>query len=164
MKHSCAVVNTSNMPLAAREASVYTGITIAEYYRDMGCVFFPSGTNFSLWQLLYRFNVIMTADSLSRWAEALREIYDLVSHMAHSSGYPFIAPRLASFYERAGKVWLSLYSILTLSNTTKGYMYRKSPTRGKYYLSRLCQSSRWWFCWSSCSKYSCYCTNFLGAW
>ncbi|KAK8478525.1 hypothetical protein V6N12_046297 [Hibiscus sabdariffa] len=85
MKRTTLVVaNTSNMPVAAREASIYTGITIAEYFRDMG------------------YNVSMMADSTSRWAEALREIS---GWLAADSGYPaYLAARLASFYERAGKV------------------------------------------------------------
>ncbi|KAL6972563.1 hypothetical protein U1Q18_026736 [Sarracenia purpurea var. burkii] len=75
------------MPVAAREASIYTGITIAEYFRDMG------------------YNVSMMADSTSRWAEALREISGRLAEMPADSGYPaYLAARLASFYERAGKV------------------------------------------------------------
>ncbi|THU55512.1 hypothetical protein C4D60_Mb11t07360 [Musa balbisiana] len=78
---------SSNMPVAAREASIYTGITIAEYFRDMG------------------YNVSMMADSTSRWAEALREISGRLAEMPADSGYPaYLAARLASFYERAGKV------------------------------------------------------------
>ncbi|XVE89291.1 hypothetical protein DITRI_Ditri19aG0190800 [Diplodiscus trichospermus] len=87
MKRTTLVANTSNMPVAAREASIYTGITIAEYFRDMG------------------FNVSMMADSTSRWAEALREISGRLAEMPADSGYPaYLAARLASFYERAGKV------------------------------------------------------------
>jgi len=81
------VANTSNMPVAAREASIYTGITLAEYFRDMGM------------------NVSMMADSTSRWAEALREISGRLAEMPADQGYPaYLAARLASFYERAGKV------------------------------------------------------------
>jgi len=81
------VANTSNMPVAAREASIYTGITLAEYFRDMG------------------FNISMMADSTSRWAEALREISGRLAEMPADSGYPaYLGARLASFYERAGKV------------------------------------------------------------
>ena len=81
------VANTSNMPVAAREASIYAGITIAEYFRDMGL------------------NVSMMADSTSRWAEALREISGRLAEMPADSGYPaYLGARLASFYERAGKV------------------------------------------------------------
>lgn len=87
MKRTALVANTSNMPVAAREASIYTGITISEYFRDMG------------------FNVSMMADSTSRWAEALREISGRLSEMPADSGYPaYLGARLASFYERAGRV------------------------------------------------------------
>merc|ERR1719252_404424 len=87
MNHTCLVANTSNMPVAAREASIYTGITLAEYYRDMG------------------YNMAMMADSTSRWAEALREISGRLGEMPADSGYPaYLAARLASFYERAGLV------------------------------------------------------------
>jgi len=87
MKRTLLVANTSNMPVAAREASIYTGITISEYYRDMGL------------------NVAMMADSTSRWAEALREISGRLAEMPADSGYPaYLAARLASFYERAGRV------------------------------------------------------------
>lgn len=81
------IANTSNMPVAAREASLYTGITIAEYYRDMG------------------YHVAMMADSTSRWAEALREISGRLEEMPAEEGYPSYLPsRLAAFYERAGRV------------------------------------------------------------
>merc|ERR1711966_603892 len=87
MKRTTLVANTSNMPVAAREASIYTGITLAEYMRDMGM------------------NVSMMADSTSRWAEALREISGRLAEMPADQGYPaYLAARLASFYERAGKV------------------------------------------------------------
>merc|ERR1711937_688051 len=87
MKRTTLVANTSNMPVAAREASIYTGITLAEYIRDMG------------------YNVSMMADSTSRWAEALREISGRLAEMPADSGYPaYLAARLASFYERSGKV------------------------------------------------------------
>uniref|UniRef100_A0A915JQF1 H(+)-transporting two-sector ATPase n=1 Tax=Romanomermis culicivorax TaxID=13658 RepID=A0A915JQF1_ROMCU len=116
MKRTCLVANTSNMPVAAREASIYTGktylgqftnfhtptfilvilvmffywrtgITLSEYFRDMG------------------YNVAMMADSTSRWAEALREISGRLGEMPADSGYPaYLAARLASFYERAGRV------------------------------------------------------------
>jgi len=85
MKRTCLVANTSNMPVAAREASIYTGITLAEYFRDQGL------------------NVAMMADSTSRWAEALREISGRLGEMPADSGYPaYLAARLAAFYERAG--------------------------------------------------------------
>lgn len=87
MKRTSLVANTSNMPVAAREASIYTGITLAEYYRDQGK------------------NVAMMADSTSRWAEALREISGRLAEMPADSGYPaYLGARLASFYERAGRV------------------------------------------------------------
>merc|ERR1711934_892559 len=87
MQRTTLVANTSNMPVAAREASIYTGITLAEYFRDMG------------------YNYSMMADSTSRWAEALREISGRLAEMPADSGYPaYLAARLASFYERAGKV------------------------------------------------------------
>jgi len=87
MKRTCLVANTSNMPVAAREASIYTGITLAEYFRDMG------------------YNFSMMADSTSRWAEALREISGRLAEMPADSGYPaYLGARLASFYERAGSV------------------------------------------------------------
>jgi len=85
MKRTCLVANTSNMPVAAREASIYTGITIAEYFRDMGM------------------HVAMMADSTSRWAEALREISGRLGEMPADGGYPaYLSARLARFYERAG--------------------------------------------------------------
>ena len=87
MQRTILVANTSNMPVAAREASIYTGITLAEYFRDMGL------------------NCSMMADSTSRWAEALREISGRLAEMPADSGYPaYLGARLASFYERAGKV------------------------------------------------------------
>lgn len=87
MERTCLVANTSNMPVAAREASIYTGITLAEYYRDMG------------------YNVSMMADSTSRWAEALREISGRLAEMPADSGYPaYLGAKLAQFYERAGLV------------------------------------------------------------
>ncbi|EMF12313.1 vacuolar ATP synthase catalytic subunit A [Sphaerulina musiva SO2202] len=87
MKRTCLIANTSNMPVAAREASIYTGITISEYFRDMGK------------------NVAMMADSSSRWAEALREISGRLGEMPADQGFPaYLGAKLASFYERAGKV------------------------------------------------------------
>merc|ERR1712212_1475993 len=86
MKRTALVANTSNMPVAAREASIYTGITLSEYFRDQGQ------------------NVSMMADSTSRWAEALREISGRLAEMPADSGYPaYLGARLASFYERAGR-------------------------------------------------------------
>lgn len=87
MQRTCLVANTSNMPVAAREASIYTGITLSEYFRDMG------------------FNVSMMADSTSRWAEALREISGRLAEMPADAGYPaYLGTKLAQFYERAGRV------------------------------------------------------------
>merc|ERR1712014_546198 len=87
MQRTTLVANTSNMPVAAREASIYTGVATAEYFRDMG------------------YNVAMMADSTSRWAEALREISGRLAEMPADAGYPaYLGARLASFYERAGKV------------------------------------------------------------
>jgi V/A-type H+-transporting ATPase subunit A len=87
MERTVLIANTSNMPVAAREASIYTGITIAEYFRDMG------------------YNIAIMADSTSRWAEALREISGRLEEMPAEEGYPAYLPsRLAQFYERAGDV------------------------------------------------------------
>lgn len=87
MKRTTLIANTSNMPVAAREASIYTGITVAEYFRDQGM------------------NVAMMADSSSRWAEALRELSGRLGEMPADQGYPaYLGAKLASFYERAGKV------------------------------------------------------------
>merc|ERR1719197_1529954 len=87
MQRTTLVANTSNMPVAAREASIYTGVTTAEYFRDQG------------------FNVGMMADSTSRWAEALREISGRLAEMPADSGYPaYLGARLAAFYERSGRV------------------------------------------------------------
>ncbi len=87
MQRTVLIANTSDMPVAAREASVYTGITIAEYYRDMG------------------YNVAVIADSTSRWAEALREMSGRLEEMPGEEGYPaYLGSRLAQFYERAGRV------------------------------------------------------------
>jgi V/A-type H+-transporting ATPase subunit A len=87
MNRTVLIANTSNMPVAAREASVYTGITLAEYYRDMG------------------YDVALMADSTSRWAEAMREISGRLEEMPGEEGYPaYLASRLAQFYERAGIV------------------------------------------------------------
>ncbi|WP_461205508.1 V-type ATP synthase subunit A [Clostridium sp. DL1XJH146] len=87
MKRTVLIANTSNMPVAAREASIYTGITIAEYFRDMG------------------YSVALMADSTSRWAESLREMSGRLEEMPGDEGYPaYLGSRLADFYERAGKV------------------------------------------------------------
>lgn len=87
MERTVLIANTSDMPVAAREASIYTGITIAEYFRDMG------------------FSVALMADSTSRWAEALREMSGRLEEMPGEEGYPaYLASRLAQFYERAGRV------------------------------------------------------------
>ncbi|MHA1556093.1 MAG: V-type ATP synthase subunit A [Candidatus Heimdallarchaeota archaeon] len=87
MNRTILIANTSNMPVAAREASVYTGMTLAEYYRDMG------------------YNVALMADSTSRWAEAMREISGRLEEMPGEAGYPaYLASKIAQFYERAGRV------------------------------------------------------------
>lgn len=87
MERTIIIANTSNMPVAAREASIYTGMTIAEYFRDMG------------------YSVALMADSTSRWAEALREISGRMEEMPGEEGYPaYLASRIAQFYERAGRV------------------------------------------------------------
>jgi len=87
MERTILIANTSNMPVAAREASVYTGITIAEYYRDMG------------------YNVALIADSTSRWAEAMREISGRLEEMPGEEGFPaYLGTRISSFYERAGRI------------------------------------------------------------
>ncbi len=87
MERTILIANTSNMPVAAREASIYTGVTMAEYYRDMG------------------YDVLLVADSTSRWAEALREIAGRLEEMPAEEGYPsYLASRLAEFYGRAGRV------------------------------------------------------------
>ncbi|NJP40678.1 V-type ATP synthase subunit A [Oscillospiraceae bacterium HV4-5-C5C] len=87
MQRTILIANTSNMPVAAREASIYTGITIAEYYRDMG------------------YNVAIMADSTSRWAEALRELSGRLQEMPGDEGYPaYLGSRISAYYERAGRV------------------------------------------------------------
>jgi V/A-type H+/Na+-transporting ATPase subunit A len=87
MERTLLVANTSNMPVVAREASIYVGVTLAEYYRDQG------------------YDVVMVADSTSRWAEALREVAGRLSQMPVEEGHPaYLASRLAAFYERAGRV------------------------------------------------------------
>ncbi len=87
MERTILIANVSNMPVAAREASIYTGVTMAEYYRDQG------------------YDVVLVADSTSRWAEALREISGRLEEMPAEEGYPsYLASRLAEFYERAGRV------------------------------------------------------------
>ena len=103
MKRTVLIANTSDMPVAAREASIYTGITIAEYFRDMG------------------YNVAIMADSTSRWAEALREMSGRLEEMPGDEGYPaYLASRLAEFYERAGIVKLLGSSERTGSVTAIG--------------------------------------------
>ena len=86
MERTVLIANTSNMPVAAREASIYTGITIAEYYRDMG------------------YSVAIMADSTSRWAEALREMSGRLQEIPGDEGYPaYLGSRIAEYYERAGR-------------------------------------------------------------
>ncbi len=85
MDRTTLIANTSNMPVGAREASIYTGLTLAEYYRDMG------------------YDVAIMADSTSRWAEALRELSGRLEEMPAEEGFPaYLASRLSAFYERAG--------------------------------------------------------------
>lgn len=87
LERTVLIANTSNMPVAAREASIYTGVTLAEYYRDMG------------------YDVAMMADSTSRWGEAMREVSGRLEEMPGEEGYPaYLATRLANFYERSGRV------------------------------------------------------------
>src|SRR5208283_4610759 len=87
MERTVLIANTSNMPVTAREASIYTGITLAEYYRDMG------------------YDVALMADSTSRWAEALRELSGRLEEMPAEEGFPaYLGAKLAAFYERAGYV------------------------------------------------------------
>jgi V/A-type H+-transporting ATPase subunit A len=97
MERTVLIANTSNMPVAAREASIYTGISIAEYYRDMG------------------YNIALMADSTSRWAEALREISGRLEEMPGEEGYPaYLGRRLSEFYERSG------YAVITSPEKRKG--------------------------------------------
>lgn len=106
MKRTALVANTSNMPVAAREASIYTGITLSEYFRDMG------------------YNVSMMADSTSRWAEALREISGRLAEMPADSGYPaYLGARLASFYERAGKQLIQIMTTLKYVLKNAEYLF-----------------------------------------
>ena len=87
MERTLLVANTSNMPVVAREASIYVGMTMAEYFRDQG------------------YDVVMLADSTIRWAEALREVSGRLGHMPVEEGYPaYLGSRLAAVYERAGRV------------------------------------------------------------
>jgi V/A-type H+-transporting ATPase subunit A len=110
MERTVLIANTSNMPVAAREASIYTGITIAEYYRDMG------------------YHVALMADSTSRWAEALREVSGRLEEMPAEEGYPaYLAGRLAEFYERAGNV-----ETLNDSNGSVSIVGAVSPPGGDF--------------------------------
>ena len=103
MDRTVLIVNTSNMPVAAREASIFVGVTIAEYFRDMG------------------YAVAVMVDSSSRWAEALREISSRLEEMPGEEGYPtYLASRLASFYERAGAAQCLGHSSRTGSVTIVG--------------------------------------------
>lgn len=112
MDRTVLVVNTSNMPVAAREASVYTGITLAEYFRDMG------------------YSVAIMADSTSRWAEALREISSRLEEMPGEEGYPtYLGTRLANFYERSGRVECLCSDTRTGSVTVVGAV---SPPGGDF--------------------------------
>jgi V/A-type H+-transporting ATPase subunit A len=110
MSRTCLIANTSNMPVAARESCVYTGITIAEYYRDMG------------------YDVALMADSTSRWAEAMREISSRLEEMPGEEGYPaYLAARLAQFYERAG-----LYTTLADDEGSVSVVGAVSPPGGDF--------------------------------
>lgn len=112
MERTLLVANTSNMPVVAREASIYVGVTMAEYYRDQG------------------YDVVMVADSTSRWAEALREVSGRLGQMPVEEGYPaYLASRLAAFYERAGSVELLGESGKTGSVTLIGAV---SPPGGDF--------------------------------
>ncbi|MEK7868226.1 MAG: V-type ATP synthase subunit A, partial [Candidatus Omnitrophota bacterium] len=110
MERTIFIANTSNMPVAAREASIYTGITLAEYYRDMG------------------YNVALMADSTSRWAEALRELSGRLEEMPLEEGFPAYLPsRLAEFYERAGK-----FKTLNNENSSITIIASVSPPGGDF--------------------------------
>jgi len=112
IERTILIANTSNMPVAAREASIYTGITIAEYFRDMGC------------------DVALMADSTSRWGEALREVSGRLEEMPGEEGYPaYLATRLSAFYERAGRVTCSGSTERTGSVTVVGAV---SPPGGDF--------------------------------
>ena len=110
MARTCLIANTSNMPVAARESCVYTGITIAEYYRDMG------------------YDVALMADSTSRWAEAMREISSRLEEMPGEEGYPaYLAARLSQFYERAG-----LFTLLNGEQGSISVVGAVSPPGGDF--------------------------------
>ena len=110
MSRTCLIANTSNMPVAARESCVYTGITIAEYYRDMG------------------YDVALMADSTSRWAEAMREISSRLEEMPGEEGYPaYLAARLSQFYERAGR-----FTILNEDEGSVSVIGAVSPPGGDF--------------------------------
>ncbi len=126
MARTVLIANTSHMPVAAREASIYTGITIAEYYRDMG------------------YDVLLLADSTSRWGEALREISGRLEEMPGEEGYPaYLASRLAEFYERSGRV--ACFGSNTGSVTVVGAV---SPPGGDFSepmtQSSLCVAGTFW--------------------
>jgi len=113
MKRTILVANTSDMPVAAREASIYTGITIAEYFRDMG------------------YNVAVMADSTSRWAEALREMCGRLEELPGEEGYPaYLAGRIAEFYERAGVVEVLGSTTIITPSQASGDMPAMSPRTG----------------------------------
>ena len=111
MDRTTLIANTSNMPVAAREASLYSGLTLAEYYRDMG------------------YHVAIMADSTSRWAEALRELSGRLEEMPAEEGFPaYLASRLSAFYERAG--------MMQNLNGTEGSVshYRRRLAAGRRFL------------------------------
>jgi len=130
MERTVLIANTSNMPVAAREASIYTGITIAEYFRDMG------------------YHVALMADSTSRWAEALREISGRLEEMPAEEGYPaYLASRLAEFYERAGFV-----ETLSGSEGSVSVIGAVSPPGGDFSEPVTQQTSRFTRCFWALDK------------
>ena len=148
MKRTTLVANTSNMPVAAREASIYTGITLAEYWRDQGN------------------NVAMMADSTSRWAEALREISGRLAEMPADSGYPaYLSTKLAGFYERAGKV--TCLGNPVRQGTVSIVGASVLPFLRLFHCSDIwllqCLTAWWRFLRSCHCRYSRYCTSVLGS-
>lgn len=101
MQKATMVVNTSNMPVAAREASIYSGVTFAEFYRDMG---YATKRTITCINGNFRYNVSVLADNTSHWAESMKEISMRMGECPGDSGYPtYLGSRLAAFYDRAGK-------------------------------------------------------------
>ena len=125
MDRTTLIANTSNMPVAAREASIYTGLTLAEYYRDMG------------------YDVAIMADSTSRWAEALRELSGRLEEMPAEEGFPaYLASRLSAFYERAGM----MQTLNGATGSSERCLRRGeiSPSRLRRIRSVLCAASGDW--------------------